>query len=126
MMTVLMKLFLKDRFLRFSQEKSVRMASQISAGLLTSSLILLLLKWRDLPSEVPLFYSLPWGEEQIGQSSFLFFLPLSSLILGVINFPLALFSFDRHPLASKILVWITTSLTLLTTITLVKIIFLVT
>ncbi len=54
-----------------------------------SSLLFLLLSWTKLPPEVPLFYSRPWGEEQLVSPLFLWFLPGSSLIVIWINLFLA-------------------------------------
>jgi len=121
-----MKLFLKDKFLIFSQEKEFRLTIQVAACLWGLSLIFLLLKWRGLPPQVPIFYSLPWGEEQLGNPIFLFLLPLSSLFFGILNYLLAIWSFRDYPLASKILIWLSVLITLLTTIALVKIILLIT
>lgn len=126
MMMPLMKLFLKDKFSAFWQEKTIRIATRISFAVLFFTLGFLILTWRRLPPQVPLFYSLPWGEEQLGSPSFLLILPLSCLIFGVLNFFLAFFSFEKQPLASKILVWLTVIVTLLASLTLVKIIFLIT
>jgi hypothetical protein len=122
----LTKLFPKDKFLSFWQEKPVRIATRISFAILFFALGFLLLTWKSLPPRLPLFYSLPWGEEQLGKPIFLLILPLSSLFWGILNFSLAVFSFERQPLAAKILVWATTWLTFLATITLVKIILLIT
>lgn len=40
----------------------------------------------DLPPQVPLFYSLPWGETRLGDPSSLWLLPAISLIILVLNF----------------------------------------
>lgn len=137
MMMPLMKLSLKDelallvRFCEakisaFWQEKTTRVAVRISFALLFLTLAFLILIWRKLPPQIPLFYSLPWGEDQLGSPFFLLILPLGSLFWGILNFFLAVFSFEKEPLAAKILVWATALLTFLATLTLVKIIFLIT
>lgn len=131
-----MKLFLKDELTAlarsgsikskiFFQEKTVRTATRISFALLLSVLAFLLFTWKKLPPEIPLFYSLPWGEEQLSSPFFLLILPLGSLFFGILNFLLAVFSFERQPISAKILVWATSSLILLEAIALVKIVFLI-
>lgn len=47
--------------------------------------VILALKWQSLPEKVPLFYSRPWGEEQLASSKFLFSLPLLSLVILIGN-----------------------------------------
>jgi hypothetical protein len=42
-------------------------------------------KFSQLPPQVPLFYSLPLGESQLGIAPQLFFLPIFSLTVGLIN-----------------------------------------
>ena len=42
--------------------------------------------WQYLPPEVPLFYSRPWGKEQLVSPLALFILPLLSLTIILINF----------------------------------------
>ncbi|MBI5464986.1 hypothetical protein HY946_00040 [Candidatus Gottesmanbacteria bacterium] len=126
MMILLTRLFPKNRVIALWQEKTIRAATRVSFAILLSVFAFLLLTWKSLPPQLPLFYSLPWGEEQLGKPIFLLILPLSSLFWGILNFSLAVFSFEKQPLAAKILVWATTWITFLATITLVKIILLIT
>ena len=44
---------------------------------------LLALYWKYLPPEVPLFYSRPWGEDQLVSPYFLWMIPLLNLVSGV-------------------------------------------
>lgn len=121
-----MKLFPKDKINLFRKEKIIKITSQISLGLLLLALVLLAVFWQKLPPEIPLFYSLPWGEEQLGSPGFLLILFFAGFFLGIINFILGLIFFEKHPLAAKILAFVTTSVSLLLMITVFKIIFLVT
>lgn len=121
-----MKLFPKDKINLFRQEKIIKITSQISLGLLLLALVFLAVFWQKLPPEIPLFYSLPWGEEQLGPPSFFLILFFSGFFLGIINFILGLIFFEKHPLAAKIMAFVTTAVSLLLMITVFKIIFLVT
>lgn len=125
-MMPLTRLFPKDKVTVLWQEKTIRTATRISFAILFFALGFLLLTWKRLPPELPIFYSLPWGEEQLGNPAFLLILPIGSLLIGIVNFSLAVFSFERQPLAAKVLIWVTSSLTFLASLTLVKIIFLIT
>lgn len=50
------------------------------------SLGVIILTFNDLPLQVPLFYSLPWGDGQLASKQFLFILPLFSVIILIFNF----------------------------------------
>ena len=41
--------------------------------------------WTKLPPQIPLFYSHPWGEEQLATPAFLFLLPGLSLLVLILN-----------------------------------------
>jgi len=63
----------------------------ITTGVLFSFLLLLLqslfllLVYRSLPRELPLFYSRPFGQEQLGTRIMLWLLPSLALILFLLN-----------------------------------------
>ena len=59
-------------------------------------------KYSDLPPEVPLFYSRPWGAEQLVSSSLILLLPVSSLIVMLTNNLMAVFFL--HSLLSRLLI----------------------
>lgn len=125
MMMEALKLFLKDNFNSLWQDKEAKASLRIALAILLFSLALLIFTWSKLPPQLPLFYSLPWGEEQLGQPILLLVPPIGCLLWGALNFFLAVFCFKQQPLASKILVWSTVILTFLSSLTLVKIIFLI-
>lgn len=126
MMMQITKLFPKDKISLLKQEKTIRLATRIYFAILFFTFAFLVFTWKRLPPELPLFYSLPWGEEQLGKPSFLLILPIGSLLMGMVNFSLAVFSFERQPMLAKILVWATSLLTFLASLTLIKIILLIT
>jgi hypothetical protein len=66
-------------------------------------LLALFIKYGDLPPEIPLYYSLPWGEAQLASVTSIFFLPLFSLIVLIINSCLAVFYFKSIRLLFKLL-----------------------
>ncbi|RLC35638.1 hypothetical protein DRH14_00305 [Candidatus Shapirobacteria bacterium] len=57
----------------------------------------------QLPPQVPLFYSLPWGACQLANQSFLFLLPVFSLLVLLFNTLLATFFNIKSLLLSHIL-----------------------
>lgn len=49
---------------------------------------------RFLPNKLPLFYSLPWGDSQIGNSQQFFIIPAIIILISLINLSL---SWQLHP-----------------------------
>lgn len=61
-------------------------------------------KYTDLPPEIPLFYSRPWGAEQLASSSSAFLLPVITIIVMILNNFLAVFLLRSNSLLSRLLV----------------------
>jgi hypothetical protein len=71
------------------QDKTTNWALNLALVAIISSIIFLSLSWFKLPPQVPLFYSLPWGKEQLAPPVFLWFLSASSLVLVLAKLVLA-------------------------------------
>ena len=82
-------------------------------------------KWRIFPPELPLFYSLPRGSEQLGTPTELLILPALSIAVFILHFLIAVFLYNREKLAARLLIIsaFVNSLTIL--LTFIKIVFLV-
>jgi len=61
-------------------------------------------KYNDLPPDIPLFYSRPWGAEQLASSSSAFLLPVITFIVIILNNFLAVFLLRSNSLLSRLLV----------------------
>lgn len=91
------------------------------------SLGLILFKWQQLPPEVPIFYSRPWGEDQLGQKEFLFLLPFISLSVFLINKFLSFFLIkEKNFFLAKISTAISFLVSFFCFFSLLKIIYLIT
>lgn len=55
---------------------------------------LYLIFYRDLPSKLPLFYSLPWGSSQLVSKQQIFILPGVTILITLIN---SLLASQLHP-----------------------------
>ncbi|MBN1263743.1 MAG: hypothetical protein JW991_05315 [Candidatus Pacebacteria bacterium] len=64
---------------------------------------LIFLNWNRLPPQLPLFFSRPWGEEQLGSPSELWLLPLISFLIIGFNLFLAIFLLRKEILIRRIL-----------------------
>lgn len=87
--------------------------------------VYLFLKYNSLPPQAPLFYSQPWGENQLTPVSSLFLLPSLSVAITLINNVVAAFLLDPHRLFSRLLVIFSFLFSCLSAITLFQIINLI-
>jgi hypothetical protein len=83
-------------------------------------------KFNSLPPQVPLYYSLPWGESQLAQASLLFILPTISLIILLINHLFAISLTKTSLLLSRILLAISLVFSFLSLVSLLHIVYLIT
>ena len=78
-------------------------------GLLGANILMIgLFIWRlsKLPPQIPLFYSQPWGEDQITDSWMIIILPLTLNILFILNRYIFRKYFINNPLAKRIFYYI--------------------
>lgn len=109
----------------FWQEKINSQFLRWNLFLIISQIVILFFKFNNLPQQVPLYYSLPWGEEQLASTTSLFLLPTFSIIILLINNLIATFFFKSIPLFSRLLVFFSLVFSLLATISLTRIILLI-
>lgn len=88
-------------------------------------LSLLVWQFGNLPQQVPLYYSLPWGESQLVSTSSLFLVPTLSIVLLFVNHLFAIGFSKKNPLLSQLLIFSSLIVSFFFLLTLVKIIFLV-
>ncbi len=117
---------IKKRFIDLSSDKYINWAVSIFIVIFALNIIILIWKWNSLPSQVPLFYSLPKSPDQLGSPMTLLLLPLSSLLSFIINYSLAVVLYSKEKLASILLVITATTISFLFFITFIRIVFLVT
>ena len=60
-------------------------------------------QFQSLPPQVPLFYSLPWGQDRLVPPIILFLLPSASLFWHVINILATSNSTDKHLVFAQLL-----------------------
>lgn len=96
-MKEVIKLILKDKFYIWS---------------LIVIIILLLLQflaiaffYKYIPPQIPMFYSRPWGQEQLADKKFIFIFPLQLLLLLIVNYFLSAFFFLKEKLLSKFFIF---------------------
>jgi len=110
---------------QFWQEKNLVSIIRWHALVVIFQLFFLINKFSDLPQKVPLFYSRPWGDGRLASANNLFILPgLSIIFLLVNNFLSALF-LKSNSLFSYLLSIFSFLFSLFCSISLVKIISLI-
>lgn len=109
----------------FSQ-KEFKKIIRINLGFLFFLMLIFGIFWFNLPPLAPLFYSRAWGEEQLAPNLWFLLLLGFSFLFLVINLRLASIFVKREKLLAYVLIWTSLILTILTSVTLVRIFLLVT
>lgn len=81
--------------------------------------------YQNLPNQVPLYFSEPWGESWLVPVFMIFLLPSFSLIIVLVNSTISLLIHQKWPLLSRLLLAFSLVFTILSTVALYQIINLV-
>lgn len=90
-----------------------------------AQLLVIILAWSRLPLQLPLFYSRPWGEEQLTSPTGLLLLPGLSFLVFLVNFFLMAFVPKKEKLIRQTLITSVMVFNLLCLVTLIQIVKLV-
>jgi len=107
-------------------EKSITWAIQLSFVLIAAQFVIILVLFSQIPEKVPLFYSLPWGNDRLAPGHMLFILPGLSLAILLVNIVISVFFIKSEKFLSLCLTWSSCLVSIFSLITLAQIIFLVT
>lgn len=78
------------------------------------TLIIIGLLYKKLPPLIPIFNQLPWGEERLAETYFIF-LPVGvSFFISILNLFYAGFIYEKMPLAARIFAGISFTISILT------------
>lgn len=77
----------------------------------------------NLPSQLPLFYSLPWGDNYLADLNQFLTLPFISVLIILLNIIISWHLHKSQSLLKRILSFCSLAITILTLITAVKIIY---
>lgn len=115
----------KRGILLLFEERVSRLVIYFNLLLIFINYLVLGLFYSSLPSQVPLFYSHPWGEEQLAEPVWLVVLPAGSLLVFIFNNMGAIYFIRQEKILSKTLVVTSFLVTIITTIGLMKIMSLI-
>lgn len=109
------------------QQKIISLLNRANIILLIIDVVTLFWKRNLLPIKVPFFYSRPWGEEQLAAKEWLLLIPILSLVLFLINRQLGKLLINKgEKFLPIVMEGFALLFSVLGTITLLKIIFLIT
>lgn len=107
------------------KEKFIQIIAQINLILLAAQGLVIISLWRFLPPEIPLFYSRPWGKDQLASYPGILILPIICLIVFFANLVVAKSAAKEESLIKEALAITSLIFTILIFISLVQIIRLV-
>lgn len=70
-----------------------------------SQVILIIISWSKFPTQIPLFYSKPWGESMLAAPSFIWILPSLAFTFSLVNFVIAVFVHKVEKFIARVLVF---------------------
>lgn len=88
-------------------------------------LLLIGVFFQKLPTLIPFWYSKPWGPERLASPYFLFLLPFSNLFWYLVNAIIASTATKDHLVFSQVLFLSAFFITLLSTLTLINILWII-
>jgi len=125
-MSIFKKLFLSLSLIgHFWQEKINGTIFRWNLLFIILQLVIIFIRFSSLPPQIPLYYSLPWGESQLAPASHIFLLPAFSLGILLLNLALSVFFLRQIQLLSRLLIVFSLIFSILSAITVFKIINLI-
>lgn len=85
---------MKEKFKFIFKDKNCRVLLLTSLIFFILQIVVLLFFFKRLPREVPIFYSIPWGDGQLAPPFMLVIFPISSLFFLIINYFLSIITFN--------------------------------
>ena len=116
---------MKNSFKKLLVEPFCLWGLTFSLIVLFLALFFLILFWRNLPPQIPLFYSYLWGEKRLGTKEQILLLPGLAFLFFLINLSLAVRFAYKEPLLARILIWTNLFLAFVNSFALIQILRLV-
>jgi hypothetical protein len=91
-----------------------------------ASVAVIVWRWNRMPPQIPLWYSRPWGADELAAPIWLFLLPIGSLAIFFINLLISMYVTAEYLIFTQVLFIASFIVNFLSFITLIKIIFIIT
>ena len=111
---------------KFWQSRSNSHLLRFNIFFLIIQIVLILWFFNQLPPQIPLFFSRNWGLSWLTSPTYIFLLPFFSLIVMLLNYPLAIYFHQKKFFLSQLLVVFSFVFCLLSAFSVLEIIKLVT
>lgn len=116
---------IKENLSEILKDNIVQKTVRIFLLIILIFIIVLAWKWKSLPPQIPLFYSLPRSADSLGSKIQILTLPVYSMIFFLLDLFIASLLYKKERLISVLLVIMACIITFLMLITFLKIVFLV-
>lgn len=110
---------------KFWQNKVYSLFFRWNIFIVSLQFVLLFWQYSNLPEQIPLYFSEPWGESWLVSTPFIFLLPSFSLIVLLLNSTIALLIHRQWPLLARLLLAFSLVFSILSGISLYQVINLV-
>lgn len=94
---------MKDKFSLIMNDRLARIAIIVSMLFLVPTVILIMFFYEKLPPYIPLFNSMPWGEQRLFSSNINIIFPLVLIGVFLANTLFSAFVYKEYVLASRLL-----------------------
>lgn len=93
---------MNDFFNKLKDDKLLIRSFLLNFALIFISLVYTLLYLHSLPPFIPIFNQMPWGDQRIANSIWIFLLPFLALLVFVVNLFLSAAFYRKNPLISRL------------------------
>lgn len=101
-------------------DKLIFKGSLVNFFIIIATLVFTLISYRNLPPFIPIFNQMPWGEQRIAKTMFLF-IPIGiSFLIFVLNLIFSSLSYKRNPLISRLIFATSLTISILTLVFIVR------
>lgn len=84
------------------QDKLLLRASFLSFIIIIISLLSIIFYYQNLPPFIPLFNQMPWGEQRIAKTIWIFIIPGVSILFFIVNLIFAKYVYKAAPLVARL------------------------
>lgn len=103
----------------------IHVTRRVVFAITVASVIAIVFRLTSLPPLVPLWYSRPWGTDQLANPMWLFILPASNILMYATNVCLAIFFTAEYLIFTQMIFLTSLLVSLLSFIALIRILYLI-
>lgn len=97
-----MRQFMNALFKEIKEDKILLRSAILTISIILLSFVSIILLYGKLPPLIPLFNQMPWGQERIQRTIWIFIVPTIALIIFLINLIFEKLIYQKIPLIARI------------------------